>query len=197
MCRQACRRIRRVSSGTIGLHFRFARRQTSSPPYRGSVCRACRVWCLFDVTPAWAGLALIPSPHARKAWAQGQAPRQGQGRRSPHAPQRRDCTHVARDNIGDRFQNILRRGGVDIDIGPPHKSGSPSRPCPTRTPNLPEIPKPSLALPDILTRRSNPAIFQADLPKSGAKWPQKTDLPKETLPAGAGGGPKAPNARPR
>ena len=43
---------------------------------------------------------------------------------------RRDCTYVARDNIAGRFQNILRRGGVDIDIGPPHKWATPAQFCP-------------------------------------------------------------------
>ena len=67
-------------------------------------------------------------------------PRYGAGSRSSHAPAlscvhhiipaakvqaafiaraRRYCTHVARDNIGNQFQSILRRGGVDINIGPP------------------------------------------------------------------------------
>ena len=66
------------------------------------------------------------------------------------------------------IRNISRRGGVEIFIGPPHKWATPSRPCATRTQNLPEIPKQSLALPAILTARPNLPIIREDSPKSGA-----------------------------
>ena len=94
------------------------------------------------------------------------------GPRSSHAPARCErgsfsfACRQAQHRVASR--NILRRGGVDIFIGPPHKWATPSRPCPTRTQNLPEIPKRSLALGYRLTARPNPPIFCSDSPKSGA-----------------------------
>jgi len=65
------------------------------------------------------------------------------------------------------FVNFLRRGGVDIIIAPPHKSGPPAKPCPTRTGFSGKSQNEALHS-TVLTWRSYLPIIPAVSPKSGA-----------------------------
>jgi hypothetical protein len=178
-----CRRRRRRNGRGIGQGAWLARHGAASS-------RPCPT----------ARLAAIPQP--RKA----QGPRSyhgpphaspGAGPQRPHASAAPDCTHVALDNIDVDFENILRRGGVDIFIGPPHKWDRPGRPCPSRTKFAGKSQNKALRYPYRLTQRPNLPIILKDSPKSGQKWLKPINLPRATQPAVARVALKAQRTSPR
>ena len=108
----------------------------SPPPRRGGVSDRCRCRCRWN---GWQGIgprhgASGPRHCLPPGIGQGRAhtmPRPWPGRAAciPWPGLYSGCHGQHRGPI----QKFLRRGGVDIFIGPPHKFGSPGRPCPSRT----------------------------------------------------------------